>query len=189
MQSNVALYIDQGAIVFAAPVSSANGYDEEETGPNNEYEDPGHQHWHNSLIWGDSLHDIAIVGTGLINGKNLYRARVKGDKQSANKAIGLVRCRNVIIRDISILHGGWFGILATGVDNFTLDNVKFDTNREGLDIDCCYNVRVSNCLVNSPYDDAICLKSTFALGYFRSTQNVAITNCQVSGYDEDTLLD
>jgi polygalacturonase len=189
LQSNVALYIDQGATIFAAPVSAANGYDEEEPGAANEYEDAGHRHWHNSLIWGDSLHDIAILGTGLINGKNLYKDWSHGDKQSANKAIGLVRCRNVIIRDISILHGGWFGILATGVDNFTLDNVKFDTNRDGVDIDCCHNVRVSNCFVNSPYDDGICLKSTFALGYFRSTENVTITNCQVSGYDEGTLLD
>ncbi|MEP6682270.1 MAG: glycosyl hydrolase family 28-related protein [Parafilimonas sp.] len=189
LQSNITLYIDNGATIIAAPVNAANGYDEEEPGPNNEYEDAGHKHWHNSLIWGDSLHDIAIIGQGLINGKNLFKDWTHGDKQSANKAIGLVRCRNVIIKDISILHGGWFGILATGVDNFTLDNVKFDTNRDGVDVDCCHNVRISNCFVNSPYDDGICLKSSFALGYFRSTENVTITNCQVSGYDEGTLLD
>jgi polygalacturonase len=189
LQSNVALYVDQGATIVAAPVNAANGYDEEEPGAGNEYEDAGHQHWHNSLIWGDSIHDIAIMGTGRIDGKNLYKDWAHGDKQSANKAIGLVRCRNVIIKDISILHGGWFGILATGVDNFTLDNVKFDTNRDGVDIDCCHNVRISNCFVNSPYDDGICLKSSFALGYLRSTENVTITNCQVSGYDEGTLLD
>jgi hypothetical protein len=33
------------------------------------------------------------------------------------------------------------------------------------------------------------LKSSFALGYARATENVTITNCQVSGYDEGTLLD
>lgn len=137
----------------------------------------------------DSIHDIAIIGHGIINGKNLYKDYTHGAKQSADKAIGLVRCRNVIIKDISILHGGWFGILATGVDNFTLDNVKFDTNRDGVDVDCCHNVRISNCFVNSPYDDGICLKSSFALGYFKSTENVTITNCQLSGYDEGTLLD
>ena len=189
LQNNITLYIDNGATIIAAPVSAANGYDEEEPGPNNEYEDAGHKHWHNSLIWGDSVHDVAIIGQGIINGKNLYKDWAHGDKQSANKAIGLVRCRNVIIKDISILHGGWFGILATGVDNFTLDNVKFDTNRDGVDVDCCHNVRISNCYVNSPYDDGICLKSSFALGYFRSTENVTITNCQVSGYDEGTFLD
>ncbi len=188
LQSHVSLYIEQGATIFAAPVSAANGYDEEETGPNNQYQDAGHSHWRNSLIWGDSLHDISILGQGLINGKNLYKDWAHGDKQSANKAIALVRCRNVTIKDISILHGGWFAILATGVDNFTLDNVKMDTNRDGVDVDCCHNVRISNCYVNSPYDDGICLKSSFALGYARSTENVTITNCQLSGYDEGTLL-
>src|SRR5206468_745087 len=108
----------------------------------------------------------------------------------ANKAIALKNCRNVLMRDFSILHGGHFGILATGVDNMTIDNLKIDTNRDGIDIDCCRNVRVSNCSVNSPWDDAICLKSSFALGYARDTEMVTISDCLVSGsFEEGTLLD
>jgi polygalacturonase len=71
----------------------------------------------------------------------------------------------------------------------TIDNVKIDTNRDGIDIDACRNVRISNCSVNSPFDDAICPKSSFALGFARATENVTITNCQVTGYDEGTFLD
>ena len=74
------------------------------------------------------------------------------------------------MRDFSILEGGWFGLLATGVDNLTIDNLTIDTNRDGMDIDCCRNVRVSNCTVNSPWDDGICPKSSFALGYARATR-------------------
>jgi polygalacturonase len=80
-------------------------------------------------------------------------------------------------------------LLATGVDNLTIDNVKIDTNRDGLDIDSCRNVRISNCSVNSPNDDAIVLKSSYALGFARATENVTITNCLVSGYDIGSLLD
>jgi polygalacturonase len=59
-----------------------------------------------------------------------------------------------------------------------------------MDIDCCQNVRVSNCTVNSPWDDGICPKSSFALGYNRPTRNVTITNCFVSGcYQLGTVLD
>src|SRR6185295_3201390 len=47
----------------------------------------------------------------------------------------------------------------------------------------------SNLTVNTPYDDGICLKSSYGLGRARPTENVTITNCQVSGYDEGTLLD
>ncbi len=188
LANNICLFIDQGATIIAAPVSRENGYDNAETGTTNGYQDYGHSHWHNSLIWGDSLHDVSIIGTGTIYGKGLYRDFVKGE-QTANKSIALFWCRNVIIRDITIYHGGWFAILATGVDNFTLDNVKMDTNRDGVDIDCCQNVRVSNCTVNSPHDDGICLKSSYALGFRRPTKNVTITNCQLSGFVEGSLLD
>jgi polygalacturonase len=188
LKSNISLFIDQGATIIAAPVNAGNGYDEEEASVNTTYQDSGHSHWHNSLIWGENLHDISILGQGTIWGKGLYKDYVK-DKQSANKAIALYLCRNVNIRDIHVLHGGWFAILATGVDNLTIDNVILDTNRDGMDIDCCRNVHVSNCSVNSPYDDGICLKSTFGLGFARATENVTITNCQVSGFDEGSFLD
>ncbi|WP_428330422.1 rhamnogalacturonidase [Mucilaginibacter sp.] len=188
LKSNISLFIDQGATIIAAPVSAANGYDEEEMSVNTSYQDSGHSHWHNSLIWGDNLHDVSILGQGTIWGKGLYKDYVKG-KQTSNKAIALYLCRNVNISDVSILHGGWFAILATGVDNLTINNVKLDTNRDGMDIDCCRNVHVSNCSVNSPYDDGICLKSTFGLGFARATENVTITNCEVSGFDEGSFLD
>jgi polygalacturonase len=188
LKSNVSLYLDQGATIIAADVSAANGYDDEEPGVNSSYQDSGHSHFHNSLIWGENLHDISISGQGTIWGKGLYHDEVKG-KQTANKAIALLRCRNVNISDITISHGGWFGILATGVDNLTINNVKEDTNRDGMDIDCCRNVHISNCSVNSPHDDGICLKSSFALGFARATENVTITNCAVSGFIEGTFLD
>jgi polygalacturonase len=72
----------------------------------------------------------------------------------------------------------------------TIDNLTVDTNRDGFDIDCCHNVHVSNCSVNSPWDDAIVPKSSYALGYARSTERLTISNCFVSGsFQEGTLLD
>jgi hypothetical protein len=186
LKSNICLYLDQGAVLIATADSSE--FDKPEISVNDTYQDYGHSHWHNSFIWGENLHDVSIIGTGMIWGKGLVRSGGKGNGKP-NKAIALLLCHNVIIKDISINHGGWFAILATGVDNLSIDNLKVDTNRDGFDIDCCKNVRVSNCTVNSPFDDAICLKSSFGLGYAKATENVTITNCQVSGYDEGTLLD
>ncbi len=188
LKSNITLYIDQGATIIAAPAEDSAEYDKPEAAINDIYQDYGHSHFHNSLIWGENLHDITITGTGRIWGKGLVRSGKNGDNRP-NKSISLLLCRNVIIRDISILHGGWFGILATGVDNLTITNLKIDTNRDGMDIDCCRNVHVSDCSVNSPFDDGICLKSSFALGYSRATENVTITNCMVSGFDEGSFLD
>ncbi|HJP91796.1 MAG TPA: glycoside hydrolase family 28 protein [Pyrinomonadaceae bacterium] len=220
LKSNVGLYLDHGVTILAADPKDGDGkYDLPEPNTWDQYQDFGHSHWHNSLIWGENLENISILGPGRISGKGLVRSgsqsRTKEqndalEKQGpdpkagpfgypnardavepgwGNKSISLKLCRNVIIRDVSILHGGHFAILATGVDNLTIDNVKIDTNRDGIDVDACKNVRISNCTVNSPFDDGICPKSSFALGYARVTENVTITNCQVSGYDEGTLLD
>lgn len=193
MKSMVTLYLDRGATILAAPVpltgTTSGGYDMAE------YQDPaivpfqdyGHNHWRNSLIHGDGLHDIAILGDGLIWGKGLSRGHPDPELPRAelpgvgNKAIALKNCRNVQLRDFSILKGGHFALLATGVDNLTIENLTVDTDRDGFDIDCCKNVRVHGCTVNSPWDDAICPKSSFALGYARVTENVTISDCFVTG--------
>jgi polygalacturonase len=191
LQSHVGLFLDHGATILAADPAVSGPYDEPEPNASDAFQDFGHSHWRNSLIWGDGVEDVSIAGPGLIHGKGLVRSynAATTPKGSGNKAIALKNSRNVVIRDISILHGGWFAILATGVDNVTIDNVKIDTNRDGIDIDACRNVRISNATVNSPFDDGICLKSSYGLGSARPTENVTITNSQVSGYDEGTLLD
>jgi polygalacturonase len=190
LRSNISLYIDQGAVIVADTPVNGTGYDLPEPDmPYGAYQDFAHAHWRTGLIVGENLHDISIIGKGMIWGKGLEHITDRSIAPGAgNMAIALKLCRNVLIRDITILHGGHFGILATGTDNLTIDNLMIDTNRDGMDIDCCRNVRISNCSVNSPYDDGICLKSSFGLGFARATENVTITNCQVSGYDEGSLL-
>ncbi|HEY2865503.1 MAG TPA: glycoside hydrolase family 28 protein [Pyrinomonadaceae bacterium] len=114
---------------------------------------------------------------------------VKEMDGQGNKAIALKLSRNVTLKDFTIFQGGHFALLATGVDNLTIDNLRIDTNRDGLDIDACRNVTISNTFVNSPYDDAIVLKSSYALGFNRATENVTITNSQVSAFDIGSFLD
>ncbi len=195
LRSHITLYLDPGATIVAADAPAAGavgGYDPPEPNAWDKFQDFGHSHWHNSLIWGEDLENVSIEGHGLIWGKGLSRGE-RDDILAAgigNKSISLKNCRNVTLRDISILHGGHFALLATGVDNLTIDNLKIDTNRDAIDVDCCRNVRISNCSVNSPWDDGICLKDSYGLGFPRSTDHVTITNCYVTGgYEEGTMLD
>jgi polygalacturonase len=195
LNSNVDLYLGPGAMILAADAPKAGGsggYDPPEPNEWDHYQDFGHSHWQNSLIWGEGIENVAIYGPGLIWGKGLSRG--EGDAALAagvgNKSISLKNCHNITLRDFSMLHAGHFAVLATGVDNLTIDNLRIDTNRDGIDIDCCRNVRVSNCSVNSPWDDGICLKSSYGLGFARATDHVTITNCYVTGgYEEGSLLD
>ena len=201
LKSRVTLWLENGAVILGAPPpqDGRGGYDlaEEMDPAYSSFQDFGHSHWKNSLIWGEGLHDVAILGQGMIWGKGLGRGDGKDNwlqdpsgPGTGNKAIALKNCRNVLLRDFKVLEGGWFALLATGVDNLTIDNLLIDTNRDGLDIDCCKNVRVSNCTVNSPWDDAICPKSSYALGYPRVTENLTIANCTVLGnYQVGSVID
>jgi polygalacturonase len=210
LKSNIHLLIDVGATILGAP-QNMNVYDETEPWTNNPYQDGGHCYFHNSLIWGENLSNVSITGRGTINGGGLTNSDRLLDRMCGytawanktappapgtyppirlgNKSIALKLCRNVLIRDITIVHGGHFAILVTGCDNMTVDNVMMDTNRDGIDIDCCRNTTVSNCRINSPNDDALCPKSSFALGRNVVTENLTIVNCQVSGFQEGTLVD
>jgi polygalacturonase len=214
LTNNLNLFLDSGAVILGAP-QDMNVYDETEPWQGMAYQDGGHTYFHNSLIWGENITNVCITGPGLISGGGLVRDDKEIDRmcnfakwsptnsfaanhagnpdaqpsQLGNKAIALKLCRNVLLRDFTILHGGHFAVLATGCQNMTVDNVTMDTDRDGIDIDCCQNTMVANCRINSPRDDGLCPKSSFALGRNVITENLTIVNCQVSGFEEGTLLD
>jgi polygalacturonase len=162
LKSHITLLLHSGATILAASVpeqgTTSGGYDP--AGPPQPweaYQDFGHNHWPNSLIWGDGLEDITICGPGRIWGKGLSRGEGSELPRAespgvGNKAIALKNCRNVAFRDFRVHMGGHFAILLTGVDNVVIDGLAIDTNRDGIDIDCCRNVRVANCSINSPWE-------------------------------------
>ncbi len=218
LKSNITLHLDNGATILAAdPAVDKGKYDQWEPNEFEMYQDFGHSHWQNSLMWGIGIENFAIVGQGKIDGKGLSRrspgprrSRTAGETPTSmannvsplgetspltemdglgTKAIALKLSKNITLKDFSIFRGGHFALLATGVDNLTIDGLRVDTNRDGFDIDACRNVRISNVHVNTPNDDAIVLKSSYALGFNRATENVTIANSQVSGFDLGTMLD
>ena len=100
LKSNVTLYLDQGATIIAAdpPSSGSGGYDLAE--PNtawDAYQDYGHNHWHNSLIWGEGLETLSILGPGLIWGRGLSWGYAPGPVAElsgvANKAVSLLAAK------------------------------------------------------------------------------------------------
>jgi polygalacturonase len=254
LKSNITLQLDQGARILGAPAGiGGRGYDAAEPNPEGgNYQDGGHSHWKDGLIWGIGLENIAIIGPGIIDGTNIStgdnggggrggrggggggggfgpggtaRGGVRGGALGArgpstgpstapiaggggrggrgrggaastqpqvpmaNKTLALKLCKNVTVRDVSFYRGGHFAILATGVDNMDVNNVKFDTNRDAFDIDACRNMRLSDCSVNAPNDDGIVLKASYALGFARDCENITITNCLVCGFEIGSLLD
>jgi hypothetical protein len=57
----------------ASPKGGDGRYDAPELNPLDKYQDFGHSHWHNSLIWGENVENVSLLGPGLIWGKGLVR--------------------------------------------------------------------------------------------------------------------
>lgn len=192
LKSDVTLRIEGDAVLKAARPTDSEGYDEAE--PNDsQFQDFGHSHWHNSLMWGENLHDVILEGEGLIDGTDVLtrggQRKSATGQTTANKALALRDCQRVTIRGLHFLSCGHFALLLTGVDDLLIEDITADTNRDGFDIDCCERVIVRNCRVNTVNDDAIALKCSYALGKAKPTEYVQIEDCHVSGYDVGSLLD
>lgn len=195
MKSNVELHLQSGCVILAAP-QSMGAYDKSETFGFPEYQDGGHTYFHNSLIWAEGQENISITGHGMIDGLGLTKkdtekgGNVQGGSIGAgDKAIAFKQCKNILIRDVTIYRGGHFAIIVTGCERGTIDNVTIDTNRDGIDIDCCKYITLTNCKVNTPNDDAIVLKSSYALKRAVPCEHILVTNCIVTGYKLGTFLD
>jgi len=195
MKSNIELHIEAGAVVIAAP-ASMRAYDKSETFDFPEYQDGGHTYFHNSLIWADGEENVSITGRGMIDGEGLTKKDTEtggkvhgGSIGTGDKAIALKLCKNILIRDVTIYRGGHFAIIVTGCERGTIDNVTIDTNRDGIDIDCCKHLTVCNTKVNTPNDDAIVLKASYALKKAVTCENILINNCSVTGFKCGTFLD
>lgn len=220
LKSYITLLLMNGSVIEAAdPRKHAGRYDLPENVYEEQYQDYGVSHFHNSLIYGDNVNDIAIIGKGLIHGLGLdregptprwhgmagYRSpaeqgltpdqarraipREMAYEGRGNKGIGLTGCRNVLLRDFTILQGGHFACYVLGSTNVRIDGLTVDTDRDGIDIDCCRDVRVTSCTVNAPKDDAIVLKSSMALKEPRLCEDVTVMGCKTSGYLLGTVVD
>ena len=196
LKSNIDLHLSPGCVIKAAP-ASMKAYDESESfGGFPEYQDGGHTYFHNSLIWAEGANNVSITGHGMIDGEGLTTHDTEkagivqgGSIGTGDKSIALKQCRRVTLRDFTVYRGGHFAVIMTGCDLSTIDNLTIDTNRDGIDIDCCKYMTVTNCRVNTPSDDAIVLKSSYALKKPVLCEHIAVTNCNVTGYECGTLLD
>lgn len=171
-------------------------------------QDHGHSYFANSLIYGADLTDIMISGDGLIDGSSWNEEEqcreyvlLGGDPQDperrdqrghrgewfGNKAIALVRCKNVVLTDFSLVIGGHFAIITEGVTNLYVEGILIDTNRDAFDVDCCRDVTIRNSVFNSLTDDGLVMKSSFGAGLFMPLENVLVEDCKVSGYDAGSV--
>jgi len=197
LKSNVVIYLDAGAEILASrnPIDYNNSkgiYSTETDVP--------------CLIMADKVENIGFEGKGKVNGQAEHEWSdlkevdnfIKYETELTRKAgvemkrayakdpkvclFYITNCRNVRMNDITITASPNWAVHLANCSDVLVQGISLyssldkGVNSDGLDIDGCKNVRISDCHIETG-DDAICLKSTNKNGVYSSCENVTVTNC------------
>lgn len=176
LKSNVTLYLNRNAILHGVATPSAY--------PSMPITYPfvanSAQTTH-SLIYASRAENIAITGEGTINGNGgdaVFVSELEG-KVMRPFVLLIESCRNVTVSGLTLLNSAMWMQRYIGCDFLKLHNLTVfnhvNFNNDGMDIDDCHNVIISDCVIDSD-DDALCFKSEGA----RGVKHVVVTNCILS---------
>lgn len=136
-------------------------------------------HVNKSIIYAENKENIAIEGKGTIDGNGGHKVFVKGSKDNdAHRPFGIriVSCRYVTVRGITLRNSAQWMQHYLNCEHLLINNIQVfnhvNLNNDGLDIDGCRNVIVSDCLIDAD-DDALCLKADGPA----DCNSIVITNC------------
>ena len=96
--------------------------------------------------------------------------------------------RNLTIKEINIKSAARWTLHMAGCSYVTVDSVKIfndirGANTDGIDADCCKNVIITNCMVETG-DDAIVIKTAEPVTkLYGSCENIVVSNCILSSRD------
>lgn len=138
------------------------------------------------LIGAVDAHDVAITGPGEVRGGGLHF--VTGDTGYIYRApnqrpytVFFRGCRDVTLRETRFTDAGLWCIRLTGVERALVHGITIDAdlkfpNADGIDLDRCRQVRISDCDISCG-DDAISLKTSEEFAQYGETRDVVVTNC------------
>lgn len=181
IRSNVRLMLDNDAVIEGLRY----GYDAPEPNPQfDKYQDFGHSHFRNSVLWGENIENFAIVG-GKVNGGGATqgdqrRPATQPDGSQAwggDKVIAIKVGKNLLFKDVTHDTGAHFVYLLNDCENITVNKVVIKKSRDAIDLMGCRNVAVSECRFTGCSDDTIGVKSDYALGRKINTENIYVWDC------------
>ena len=185
LRSNVMLELSATAVLLASPHKKdypGAGVHEDSIG--NSY-----------FLLGEGIEKFRITGQGTIDGSgpDFWTDEVinnvpnlgpimKPKSFRPRALLYMVDCSDISFCDVTVRNSPCFTLWLLGCDRVNIDRVNIDNpqhgpNTDGIDIDCCSNVHISNCHISAG-DDAIALKSDAKrLARKKACENVTVTNC------------
>ena len=171
LKDNIDLHLEAGAVLLGSP--DYRDY----TAVNQKFESRTKELYAKYfMIFAERAKNISITGTGVIYGNGLKHFQQTRPQNLRPFMVRLVDCDRVTIRDVRLLEAANWTLHLLGCRDVNITGIEIETtgegNRDGLDIDACQRVTVSNSRFSTT-DDAIVMKATADV----LCQDIAITNC------------
>lgn len=181
--SNLDLHLEEGAVIQAPetfeelglpnPASFAN---QQELSAKFKTPDP--------LIHGRELHDVALTGTGVVDGSGQHwwdwserASRAHPGRLIVRRPflVALTDCRRVHVADVTLRNSAMFHLVPQNIDDLTIERVKVRApfnapNTDAIDPGPGRNFLIRDCDIDTG-DDDIVIKS--------GATNVLIENCTI----------
>ncbi|MEO6230252.1 MAG: glycoside hydrolase family 28 protein [Ferruginibacter sp.] len=184
LKSYVEFYVEAGAIVLANPDEKLYTKPAFRTNPGE------------GTIWigGENVQQLTISGGGVIDGNGISFMGAELEDSYVLKpfnildprphVLTIVGGKNIRIRDLTIRNSAYWTVHLVGCDDvaisdMTLLNSLKVRNSDGIDIDHCKNVRITNCYIESG-DDCICLKNRREFEDYGVCENITVSNCTMT---------
>tara|TARA_B110000285_G_C15116657_1_gene614505 strand:+ start:1155 stop:2597 length:1443 start_codon:yes stop_codon:yes gene_type:complete len=180
MKDNVELHLAAGATVLG----STNHDDYPTFNP--EYRSHKDINGFNALIYAEKAQNIAITGSGTIDGQGALQLPREGkqftsDRDGRPRNILFVSCQDIRVEGITMRNSGSWNQHYLNCEDVIVDRINVynhaNRNNDGIDIDGCRRFVLSNSTLDCD-DDGICLKSTGPA----ACEDITITNCVVSSH-------
>jgi polygalacturonase len=174
LRSHVSLYLEAGAVLLGS--TRLNDYPEIYPAFRS-YTDVNYVD--KSLIYAEKAEHISICGEGTIDGQGgsaVFDLPGRDNYKKRPYLIRMVECRSVRISGISLVNSAMWVQHYLACEDLLIEGIGVKSlvnrNNDGIDIDCCSRVRISNCNIESG-DDAIVLKATAP----KDCEMISISNC------------
>ena len=188
LKSHGGLHLEAGATLLASPDrEDYNADDFCVQNSHSEKEQASGAHFIIAL----EQENVVIEGPGRIDGNRQAFFYVPEDRSEIRpeqitwrpgQMIYICECRNVRVRNAELYNATYWTCFLHGCDNVQVTGLRIYNHRntrngDGLDIDCCRYVTVSDCIIDSG-DDCITLRGNDTkLKTRRACEFITVTNC------------
>ena len=197
LRDNIDLHLNPGAVIKGSP--DLKEYCDENCCSQNEAEIKGGDYISGGhLIMGVGVRNVSITGPGCIDGNSDAFLLDENGKRWAKKSkipgrpgqmIWFVDSKDIRVKDVEIADSPYWSLFILNCDRVWIDGCYVHTRRkdyhtfngDGIDIDRCRYVTISNCRIDTS-DDCITLRASAAhkLANPQDCEWVTVTNCNLS---------